>query len=419
MLKILMITGCVYAKKCGRKSFTGLDYVVGDIAEKIGEQSDVTVFTTTPYPKTSELPNAKIKSYSYVQLLPYINKEKTEILQILKKNNIKIREKIKLIRAVLLSELVTELCKNEHFDLISMQGVGHCNYILARAAKNMHIPILYSLHGLLSFGAPNIDYIDRIAEQELLKYIKHKSDTLTVVSEGIKKQICEKYDIDQQFVCVFNNAVKIGVNNGEICSKEHEHIKDDINIISVGTLCENKNQIQLIRAYELLPEEIKNKCKISLVGKDETNGEIEKYIVDNHLEESIKICGFLSKQEVAKLYLSSTFNVMLSISEGFGLSMIEAAYCGIPTLTFDDLDAAHDIYSEDSMILLRERSDEAVCAGLLDMIDKKWNAEKIRESVKQFNTDNYLQYLQKYEELCANKNNIIDIDFLDNLLRKI
>jgi glycosyltransferase involved in cell wall biosynthesis len=415
----LVITGCVYAKNSGRNSFTGLDYVVSDIVEKIGSESDITVFTTTPYPSNSEMNNAVIKSYSYTQLLPYIMKNIPKIKTVIKNKNLGFREKIKLTRALLLSELVSDLCKNEHFDLISMQGAGHCNYMLANAAYRNRIPTVYSLHGLLSFGAPKIDYIDRMAEIELLKYIKRKSHTITVVSEGIKTLICEKYDINPECVCVFNNAVKFPQIDGNSLNGNSKGRTDKINIISVGTLCERKNQIQLLRAFKLLPEHIKKKCKITLVGRDDTKGKLKDYIVKNKLENSVDLCGFLPKNEIAKLYLHSTFNVMLSISEGFGLSMIEAAYFGIPTLTFDDLEAAHDIYTEDSMILMKDRSDETVCNGLLCMIERKWDSIKIRNSVQRFNEDIYLGYLRKFEQICEESVNIIDEDFTEVLLKEV
>lgn len=414
-----MVTGCVYAKNCNRKSFTGLDYVVSDIAEKIGTESSVTVFTTTPYPRNSEMSNATIKSYSYLQLIPYVIKDGIEILTVLKKKRLRLREKIKLIRALLISEYLSNLCKREHFDLISMQGVGHCNYILARVSKRAQIPTVYSLHGLLSFGAPNIDYIDIIAEKEFLKFIRRTSNMITVVSEGIKTAICEKYGIDSKCVCVINNAVKFPQVSNAFKINSLKRTRNIINIISVGTLCERKNQIQLVRAFELLPDSIKKKCKISLIGKDNTNGEIKKYIELNHLEDYIELYGFLSKEKLVEIYLNATFNVMLSISEGFGLSMIEAAYFGIPTLTFDDLDAAHDIYTNDSMILLKDRSDESVCKGLLNMIERKWNSEKIHNSAKRFNENIYLEYLRKYEKISEKRENIINDDFVDILLRKI
>ena len=416
-MKILIITGCVYAENCNRKSFTGLDYVVSDISRTIASKCDITIFTTTPYPKSSKLGDIPIKSYSYMQLLNYMDKK--EILKIIKKKNVSIREKMKLIRASALSYFLSNLCKKEKFDLISMQGAGHCNIMLSRVAQQNNIPIVYTLHGLLSFGAPNIDYIDKVAEIELLKYIKKHGDVLTVVSEGVKKQISEKYGISSEKVHVINNAVKTSCVVSDRIIEQNKEKNDFVNIVSVGTLCENKNQIQLVRAYNLLPENIKKKCRVYLVGKDDSNGIIKKYIIDNKLTDSVKICGFLKKKDVERLYLNASFNVLLSISEGFGMSMIEAAYFGVPTLTFNDLDAAHDIYSEDSMILVNDRSDKAVCEGLIKMINRKWDSKKIRKSVDKFNENTYFQYLKIFENIYKEKMNFIEKDFTGEFVVKI
>ena len=87
--------------------------------------------------------------------------------------------------------------------------------------------------------------------------------------------------------------------------------------------------------------------------------------------------------------------------------MIEAAKYGIPTLTFGDLDAAKDIYSPDSMLLVDERTDEAVADGISKMMKKEWNKDAIIKSVDRFNDDIYNQYLEVYRHIIKRKTNLL------------
>lgn len=71
--------------------------------------------------------------------------------------------------------------------------------------------------------------------------------------------------------------------------------------------------------------------------------------LENNLYNNVFICGFVDKFKLSNLYAIADYNVMLSITEGFGLSMIEAAV-GIPTLRFRTWMPLR-IYSPASMLL--------------------------------------------------------------------
>jgi glycosyltransferase involved in cell wall biosynthesis len=206
---------------------------------------------------------------------------------------------------------------------------------------------------------------------------------------------------------VINNAVKIDdAIDATDWKEKYPQIHGKRLIISVGSLSPGKNQMQLLRAFNLLPEEVKSNTMVFFAGQDLTGGEVANYVESHHLQDNVVICGFLTKKELAGLYHIVAFNVLLSIAEGFGLSMIEAAKYGIPTLTFSDLDAITDL-SPESMLLINERTDEAVAEGLLKLFNLKWDKERIIKSVNRFNEDIYYQYLDVYRRILDNKTNLI------------
>ena len=215
---------------------------------------------------------------------------------------------------------------------------------------------------------------------------------------------CNDKGINPDKVVVINNAVKIDETSATDWKEKYPQVNGKKVFLSIGSISHNKNQIQLLRAFKLLPEEVKTKTMLFLAGQDLTGGFVADYVEKNHLHDKVVICGFLTKKELAGLYRIANYNVLLSFSEGFGLSMIEAAKYGIPTLTFADLDAVKDL-SPESLLLLHKRSDEEVAEGLMRMFSTNWDKEAIIQSVERFNDTIYFQYLDVYNHIIENKTN--------------
>lgn len=278
----------------------------------------------------------------------------------------------------------------------------------AVAPARCKVPFLFTMHGLISYGIPNISQIDKDSEQAVLNMVRDNVFVITTVSTGTKMVPCQDKGIDPNKVVVVNNAVKVETTQDvSDWSEKYPQMMGKEIILSIGSMTNNKNQIQLLRAYRLLPKEIQDKTMVFIAGQDLSGGKVADYVTKYNLQDNVVVCGFLTKKELAGLYKVGDYNVLLSFTEGFGLSMIEAAKYGIPTLTFSDLDAAKDVYSPESMLLMEERTDEAVAAGMLEIMQKEWNKDAIIKSVDRFNDDIYNQYLDVYKEIIESKANML------------
>ena len=88
----------------------------------------------------------------------------------------------------------------------------------------------------------------------------------------------------------------------------------------------------------------------------------------------------------------------MSLSEGFGLSLIEGMHFGLPSMSFTDVDAYEDIYAPEAMVGVAEHTDEAVAKGLEILLTNKWNKEQIRSYSKKFESENMAkQYVNVYK----------------------
>lgn len=408
-MRVLFIASSAYVPDDGRKTVTGYDYIVSEIAQKLSEKCDVDLYLLRPYPRSLKVGNVSIIGHSNKDLLKYLQiRNLFAYCKIALKGKNGIKSRLRNITYYLTMRDIEHLIKKNNYDIVHIHGVTFMCLVASLASAECKVPFLFTMHGLISYGIPNIAKIDQESEQAVLNMVRDNDFVITTVSTGTKMVSCKEKGIDLSKVVVVNNAVKIDKQADAISWEDkYPKIKDKYLIISVGSVSLRKNQIQLLRAFTLLPEDVKTKTMIFLAGQDLTNGVVADYVEKNQLQDNVVICGFLSKRELAGLYKVANYNALLSISEGFGLSMIEAAKYGIPTLTFADIDAIKDLPTTETMLLLNERTDEAVAKGLIKMFSTEWNKETIIKSVERFNENIYFQYLDVYNQIIKNKTNLV------------
>ena len=404
-MKVLFIASSVYIPDDKRKTVTGYDYIVSEIAQKLSEKCDIDLYLLRPYSRCLKVGKVPIIGHSYKELFKYFRfRDMFTYYKIARKGKEGIKSNLRNITYYLTMQDIERLIRKNSYDIVHIHGVTFMCSLASVAAAKCNVHFLFTMHGLISYGIPNIRQINKDSEQAVLNIVRDNDFFITTVSTGTKMVPCKDKGINPDKVVVINNAVKINDTGTTEWKAKYPQVDGKNVILSIGSISHRKNQIQLLRAYLLLPDEIKSNTMIFLAGQDLTDGEVSTYVGRNNLQNNVVICGFLSKKELAGLYKLAKCNVLLSFSEGFGLSMIEAAKYGIPTLTFADLDAVKDLSSE-SLLLLHKRSDEEVAEGLMKMFSTNWDKEAIIKSVERFNDTIYFQYLDVYNHIIENKTN--------------
>lgn len=103
-------------------------------------------------------------------------------------------------------------------------------------------------------------------------------------------------------------------------------------ILFVGTLQLRKNVIRLVEAFEraYFPD-----WKLVLAGAPGGYGgaEIAERIRNSRYRDKIEVTGYVTKEELEKLYLRASVFAFPSLDEGFGIPVLEAMAHGVPVLT--------------------------------------------------------------------------------------
>ena len=290
----------------------------------------------------------------------------------------------------------------KEYDVVHIQGCSELTAAAIRVCKRVGVSFLVTLHGLNSFSDSirQNEALNRY-ERAFLKEAASNNYHVSFISTGNLKTV-------EDFVgcCPENFSL---ICNG--CNTQKQYVTEDIRkrysissgdfvFACVGNVSVNKNQIQVARAWRLLPDELRKRCKILFVGRYTENGEVTRYISDNHLEDNLILCGTQPKERLATYYKACNATILASITEGFGLSIIEGFVYGKPNVTFADLPAVPDLYDDKVMILSNERTDETLARAMAGTMQTNFDEEYILGYAQKFSFERMAeQYRNVYRRI--------------------
>ena len=134
-------------------------------------------------------------------------------------------------------------------------------------------------------------------------------------------------------------------------------------VLYVGNIGVRKNQRQLIESFDLMPREICEKTYVLFLGNDQGTDTVNEAILNSRYAIRFLLCGCIDEEVVFDYYKQGDAVALISTSEGFGLSLIEGMHFGLTCMTFTDVDAYEDIYSECAVVGIEDKSNISVAKG--------------------------------------------------------
>jgi len=169
-----------------------------------------------------------------------------------------------------------------------------------------------------------------------------KAARIATVSEFSRRDIIKTYGLDPEKVVVTWNGVGEGYVPEPESADEPAQIRERFGIggdyiLAVGSLQPRKNIVRLIRAYaELRNRREDFRHQLVIVGRrlwlaDEIFAEAMR----QRWSDDVIMTGYVSDEDLPRLYRSASLFVYPSIFEGFGLPPLEAMACGTPVIAGD------------------------------------------------------------------------------------
>lgn len=151
--------------------------------------------------------------------------------------------------------------------------------------------------------------------QEIINFFGWPEDKVRVVPLGVSEDfrqrgINETAEVLDQFGLVFGGYA-----------------------LCVATIEPRKNIDVMLSAYELLPQSLRNRYPLVLVGGQGWRSEaIHSRIEQGQRQGWLRYFGYVPEQELPLLYSGARGFIYPSLYEGFGLPVLEAMASGLPTL---------------------------------------------------------------------------------------
>jgi glycosyltransferase involved in cell wall biosynthesis len=191
----------------------------------------------------------------------------------------------------------------------------------AAAEANFHGTIAARLAGVKVVVTEEIGFPTHSNKaRAVFRMIYNYCDKVICVSKAVHHFLVEINEIKpEQGVLIYNPV-------GEPKSIER-NLSNEFTMVCVGRLEKVKNQQLLIKAFARLKD--KN-TKLILVGDGREKENLQKLIADLDLSQRIEITGFSAEPE--KYLAKGNLFVLPSLSEGFGIAVVEAMQQGLPCL---------------------------------------------------------------------------------------
>ena len=202
---------------------------------------------------------------------------------------------------------------------------------------NSNVKSLTVIHDINFYHYPNdLPWSSRLFYNHYFPKYAKKANRIATVSEYSKTDISESYNINSDKIDVLYN----GYNEvyEPISAIEQEQIKQKYTqgndfFIFIGSLHPRKNVSNMLLAYERLRKSHSKKIDFVIIGeKFFMTGDIKKTWETMKYKDDVHFAGRMSPTEMKSLLASAIALILVSKLEGFGIPVIEAYSCGIPTI---------------------------------------------------------------------------------------
>lgn len=326
--------------------YGGIERAITDLANSLVENYSVEIVSTY---KVYDKPVNRLDRRVDVKYLSDLKPNKKEFKSALKKFKLitTFKEGIKSIKILKLKKsLMIDFIKNCDSDVIISTRDIHNEWLGSYGkAESLKIGWEHNHHH------GNMKYANKIIKSV------NNLDYLVLVS----KDLTNFYKDRVKCKCVYipNLVYKVDITSD---------LKSN-NLVSVGRLSKEKGFSDLIDVFALIHMKYPE-WKLNIVGDGEEKEKIISKIEKYGLSQDVIMHGFLDKENVGKILANSSIYLMSSLTESFGIVLLEAFSYGVPCVAFDSAEGANEIISNNwDGYLVKDRDIDEMAKRVCHLIE--------------------------------------------------
>ena len=204
--------------------------------------------------------------------------------------------------------LLIEIFKDRNLTVFCFQGNIYCTLL----CKLFGVKII-----VRSNSAPE-GWSQNILKFYCFKYIFKFADEIIVNSLDFRRKFKNRFNL--KTLCIYNPLNKKEIITKSKIKPKIKFSKKKINFINVGRFTDQKDQITLLKAINLLKDKIK--FNLLIVGYGKQRNLLLSYINENNLQKKVKIVPYQTNPY--NLIKSSDIFILTSLYEGLPNVLLEA-----------------------------------------------------------------------------------------------
>ncbi len=250
---------------------------------------------------------------------------------------------------------------------------------------NIQVPTVVTIHDLLHVSYP--EFVPGHLEENNQYYqaFAPSFDGIITVSNCSKAAIIQHLHLPEEKIHVIYHDAPLFFNrtlNDLKCGniKKKYDLSDDYALYP-ASFQPHKNHLNLLKAILYLKHQYHKNISLVLTGFSYKGNiifqDVIKFIKEHHLEDQVKLLGFLAPDEMPSLYNNAGFLIFPSLYEGFGIPLVEAMKSQCP-IVCSNRGSIPEIV-RDAAIQFNPESPEEIAQSILKVFDPQTRLKLIEK----------------------------------------
>ncbi|PSG96096.1 glycosyl transferase [Thermoplasmatales archaeon SW_10_69_26] len=188
------------------------------------------------------------------------------------------------------------------------------------------LPLVFTVHSTEYDRSAGLDpqhWIETIERRGV-----HEAERVIAVSEYTKQLVEDRYDADPDTVVAIHNGVDLARWDQP---PEPRTEQTAGTVLFLSRLVRQKGPLFFLEAAERVLEQAPQ-ARFVVTGKGSMLRECLEHTIDRGIADRVHFTGFVPEEELAEVYQASDVYVLPSVSEPFGITVLEAMASGVPTI---------------------------------------------------------------------------------------
>jgi glycosyltransferase involved in cell wall biosynthesis len=216
--------------------------------------------------------------------------------------------------------------------------MGEANFINALLSRR---PIL-SVHTHMSSIGAMRGRIEASAVSVLIRRLYRRA-IVVAVSEAVKRDLVDGFGVPDRQVVVIPNAVDVAKVTA--LAREEAQCPWDPQvpvIVTAGRMSQEKGQWHLVRAFAEVRKA--RPCQLAIIGTGDLESYLKRLAAELGIADSIFFLGW--QPNPFQFMVRADLFVLPSLTESFGLALLEAMVCRLPVIATDCPGGSREIITE-------------------------------------------------------------------------